>query len=233
MTNPFPGPPEGRPPYEGASYQPYGGAPYGGNPYGGATPTTPLDGLSIAALVCSLTCCAAPVGVGLGIAGIVRTGKGKRRGRWAAVTGLVLGIVGLLVGAAAFVGLAWLGFNVAYEDELEVGDCVDTSSMFGDNDLWKATCDEPHDAEVFAAGQLGTHADDYAASRVDFCEGLIGKTPAGRSLLASGDYRADGSTDAISEDDPGSGNYFVCYLERTDGAKLDAPIGSSAPSRGA
>ena len=79
---------------------PSGPPPYGPPPDGPAPGQRrpSLDGVSIAGLVCALTWCAAPVGIGLGIAGIVRTKRGKRRGRWAAVTGLVVGIIALLCG---------------------------------------------------------------------------------------------------------------------------------------
>ena len=53
--------------------------------------------------------------IGLGIAGIVRTGGARRSGRWMAVTGLVLGVLGtvaLVVGAVAFVRWADVALDV-------------------------------------------------------------------------------------------------------------------------
>ncbi|MFC7505183.1 DUF4190 domain-containing protein, partial [Nocardioides sp. GCM10030258] len=114
MTDPYGGFPQYEPPAGGSAPTPSNpdGNPYGnpyssphGNPYGSPyRASTPSDGISIAALICSLTCCAAPVGIGLGIAGIVRTKDGQRSGRWAAVTGLVLGIFMMVAGVAAGIG---------------------------------------------------------------------------------------------------------------------------------
>lgn len=202
------------------------GTPYGG--YGGYEPGAPVartDGVSIAAFVCALTCCAGPIGVGLGIAGIVRTKDGRRRGRWAAVTGLVLGSIATLALIGVFVAFVVAISNTVLEEDAEVGQCVNTGFLGTDsNDLWDATCSEPHDAEVIAV-EL---ADDALESRYDagdsireICTDLAddGYGP----VLADSDYLVDFATDAFSEDIE-SGNWVVCYVERADGEQLDGPL---------
>src|SRR5690606_36203317 len=136
-------------------YLPPSGGGYGEVPSGPFRPPpapTPTDGISIAALVCSLTCCAAPVGLGLGIAGLTRPRRKKRAGRWAAITGVVVGTLGTLVLVGAIAGFTWLGFNLYLEEDARVGDCVNTSTLFDENDLWQVSCDEEHDAQVYAVG---------------------------------------------------------------------------------
>lgn len=203
--------------YQG--YEP--GAPLPGPPPPGTGGTT--DGISIASFVCSVLCCTAPVGVGLGIAGLVRTKGGRRRGRWAAIWGTMLGVVGTIGMLVAFAGLVWLGLTTVPEDEAEVGQCVNTSSFFDSNDLWTAECDEEHDAEIVAAGELD---DELVAVRrgdsVDgFCRGLAGEAYA--SVLADPDFELDWSTDAV-DDEIEVGDHFACYVQRVDGDKLDAPL---------
>ena len=222
---------EWQPPGGEPTHHPYGGgygafepgAPYGG--YGPGQPTVRTDGVSIAAFVCALTCCAGPIGVGLGIAGIVRTKDGRRRGRWAAVTGLVLGSIGTLVLIGGFVALVLAISNTVLEEDAEVGQCVNTGFLGTDsNDLWDATCSEPHDAEIVAV-QL---ADDALESRYDagdsvrdICTDLADDEY--RPLLADSEYVVDFASDAFSEDIE-SGNWVVCYVERADGEQLQGPL---------
>lgn len=201
--------------------------PYGGG-YGSFEPGAPLprtDGVSIAAFVCALTCCAAPVGVGLGIAGIVRTKGGQRRGRWAAITGLVLGAVGTLALIAAFVGLVLVGSNIVYEEDASVGQCVNTGFLGAEtDDLWDADCSEAHDAEIVAVqvanGELeadydaGVPIEEICAPFVDDAYVKVAKDPR---------YRMDFATDSF-DDEISDGDWLVCYLERADGEQLDSPL---------
>lgn len=193
------------------------------NPYG--APNRSTDGISIAALVCSLTCCAAPVGIGLGIAGLVRTSGGKRGGRWAAVTGVAVGAIGLVAIAAALVGLFWLGSNVVFEDEARVGQCVDVGESLGSTDLWQAECDEAHDAEVIAVGDFDSDLIRLhdALSTAEFCAEVATETSSS-DLARSSTYDVGISTDSLDEDDPGSGDAFVCFVERADGEKLQGRL---------
>lgn len=213
MSNPY-----------GGGYQPYQpddsptGEPYGSpydSPY--AAPTAPLDGLSIAALVSSATCCGAPVGIGLGIAGLVRTGGGRRRGRWAAVTGLVLGIVVSLAGVAFLVFAGWQGSRTVFEDEARVGQCVDIDGTF--DDLTKAECDEPHDAEVIWVEKFDDDlVDEWADSphHRAFCTARD-LEPGYSSLARSEEYDVEYSTDAFPDDEPEAGDWFVCLLTPREG----------------
>ncbi len=68
-------------------------------PYGARDP---VDGVALAALICSLTLVAAPLGIVLGMAGLVRTATGKSRGRWAALVGLAVGLAVTVVAAYWF-----------------------------------------------------------------------------------------------------------------------------------
>lgn len=208
------------------SSNPYGGG-YGGG-YGAFEPGPPAartDGVSIAAFVCALTCCAGPVGIGLGIAGIVRTRNGQRRGRWAAVTGVVLGIVGTLALIAAVVGMTIVGTKIVFEEDARVGQCVNTGFLGSEtDDLWKADCSEEHDAEVVAVrvATAGMEADYDAGTPIaEICAPFV--DDAYTELAADDTYRMDFATDAF-DDDVTEGDWLVCYLERADGERLDGPL---------
>lgn len=56
----------------------------------------PLDGVSVAAFVASVLMCG-PLGFVLGIIGLARTADDKRRGRWAAVAGIAISSLTMLV----------------------------------------------------------------------------------------------------------------------------------------
>lgn len=208
---------------------PYGGSggPGSYDPYGGHEPGAPrpqgTDGISIAAFVCSLTCCAAPVGIGLGIAGIVRTSGGKRPGRWAAISAVVIGTVVTLAFTAFMVFAVIMGSNTVWEDEARVGQCIDEDFL---GDPAKAECDQPHRGEVIWVGQFDEDLVDVFAvvSTDEFCAGLPDLDPAYRSAIESGEHDARISIDAFDEDEPGDGDWFFCYLERTDGDQLEGSI---------
>lgn len=56
----------------------------------------PLDAVSVASLVASVLMCG-PLGFILGIIGLARTADDKRRGRWAAVAGIAISSLTMLV----------------------------------------------------------------------------------------------------------------------------------------
>lgn len=58
--------------------------------------SVPLDGVSVASLIASVLMCS-PLGFILGIIGLARTADDKRRGRWAAVAGLAISSLTMLV----------------------------------------------------------------------------------------------------------------------------------------
>lgn len=224
MSNPYDG---GVPPYEPPVGGPYGG--YGGhggygasNPYSNPyRPDSPTDGLSIAALVCSLTCCAAPVGIGLGIAGIVRTKDGRRSGRWAAVTGLVLGLVLVLASVGVAVGLVWYGTNTVFIADARAGDCVDVDDI----DIWKADCDEPHDAEVIHAGRFDEDlVEQYVETEYadEFCAPLAVRSGYA-DVVRQGNHDIYTWVDSWDVEDPEVGDHFICLAEPFEG-DLDAPL---------
>ncbi|MBU2696334.1 hypothetical protein [Pimelobacter sp. 30-1] len=214
MSNPY-----------GGEYPPYQPAPnpYDNSAYGSAR--TPFDGVSLAALICSATCCAAPVGVALGIAGLVRTGGGRRTGRWAAVTGLVLGTVLTLAMAGFLVFAIVLGSQSVQEDDARAGQCVDVNSL---DIVEKADCDEPHDGEIIWAGRFSGELLESFDSRStqDFCAALPGLRTTYRSAVEGDEYEASVSVDAFDEDEPDTGDWFFCYLTRGDGDRLNGPVGS-------
>lgn len=205
--------------------------PFGGghvpppNPYvrqGGPS----LDGVAVAALACSLTCCAAPVAIGLGIAGIVRTRDERRSGRWMAVTGLVLGVLLTLGLAAGVTGLVLLEQRTYYFDDAQAGDCLDIEDRDGDGewlDVRPADCDEAHDGEVVHAGRFTA---ELRASYIDdpaFCDPLARAEGYG-ALIARGTHRIDPIVESDDAESPEVGDYFVCVAEETNGGRMTGPL---------
>lgn len=199
-------------------------APYGaGTPYGAGDAPRGTDGISIAAFVCSLTCCAAPVGIGLGIAGIVRTKDGRRSGRWAAVSGLVIGVVLTVAMIAFFVFAGVMGSRSLWEDEARVGQCLDLDFL---DDEIKADCGDPHTGEVIWVGEFDDElVEEFdTVGTDDFCGSLPDLKPHYGAALESGEYQAQISIDAFDEDEPDDGDLFYCYLERTDDEAIEGRI---------
>ncbi|MDH6115603.1 hypothetical protein P3T36_007733 [Kitasatospora sp. MAP12-15] len=150
---------------------------YGGQlPPGFAEPQwhAGTNGLAIGALVTGLTCCLWPLGLGLGIGALVQLRKRKQRGRGLAVTGIVLGLLGLLV-SIAFGGAFVHGFvhglqhptavngrpSVAWS--LKVGDCFDNSPAQPGR-IVPVPCKGEHNGEVSARPALGNGAFPGAAT---------------------------------------------------------------------
>lgn len=212
------------------------------NPYD-APPGPSLDGISVAALACSLACCAAPVAIGLGVAGIVRTRDGRRTGRWMAVTGLVLGVLGtvaLVVGSVAFV--RWVdeqeadeqageqAGEVVYVDELAAGDCVRMGiEDYRYIDITAASCTEPHEAEIVYASRF-TSAEQVQAQLDDptFCWPL-GKTFGYTTLLDDGEYGYDIVVDSADSARPEVGDAFACFVRKIDETPMDTPLPRGEP----
>ncbi|MFC7505185.1 DUF4190 domain-containing protein [Nocardioides sp. GCM10030258] len=219
-------------------YEPPVGGPQGeydaystGNPYAGNPAPTATDGVSIAALVCSLTCCAAPVGVGLGIAGLVRTSGGKRSGRWAAITGLVVGSLIMAGGLTFFVFAAIMGSKTVFPDEASVGQCIGWD-LFDDPE--KANCSEPHYGQISSVGRFSAEqADRFDEQSVgSFCASLA---PDQRYLDAvdTGEFRFGIETDAFDDDEPEEDDAYFCYVERVDEEQFDGALPAAGSSTGA
>jgi hypothetical protein len=227
--NPY-GPPAGSNPYgPPAGSDPYG-APSGSNPYAsypGAPGTpgsqggqAPLDGVSIASFVLSLLCCTGLIGLILGIVGVVRTKDGQRRGRWAAVSGIVIGAVAVAAGIGFGIFVAFVANSVVTPDNAEVGQCVDVEDD-GDDlvNMIEKDCDGEHDAEILYVGEYDP--DEHGAElEPSVCAELV---PADLQQAAQ-EQVTNPQFKMVYEDldDPQPGDSFVCYVEGDD---LTEPIG--------
>lgn len=232
MTYP-PNPPDGNdnpyggPPPPGQEPNPYGNAPYnayGGQPAyqgpGGEQPK--YDGISIAALVLGLTCCLSFVGAILGFFGLSRTRDGRRRGRWAAVVGIVAGLVGTAALVAGIVVGVWFFNNSIRPDNAEVGQCVDIDT---DDDgavgMWKKDCTESHDGEIVGVAEVNeSNREAIETGMLDYCPELLDAED--RSVI---EQRDDIRLDAVIEDpdDVEIGDHLVCYVEAARGT-LDEKV---------
>jgi hypothetical protein len=127
-----------------------------------AVPRPPFSKLSVAALVTGVLPLA-PAAIGLGIAGLVVTRRGRRRGRGLAIGGLLAAIVWIAVGAAlGTVATLTHGFRKPVTIEysysgapavfgLRQGNCI---TIPNDSVASVVPCTTPHDAEVFATFAL-------------------------------------------------------------------------------
>ncbi len=220
MSNPY-----GNDPYGQQPQNPYGGGAGGASfnaPGSGGFEQPKTDGVSIASLVLSLICCA-PVGLILGFVGISRTKGGRRKGRGLAITGIVLGLLGLLawvgIAIAAAAGVAWFD-SILEADEAEVGQCIDVDD--DDNDavlLYEAECSDAHDGEVVAVAKVNDeNREEISSAMADFCATLI--SPEDLVTLA-GVEGLEYSAVIEDPDDVSNGDTLVCYVTGDD---LDEPI---------
>lgn len=223
MSNPYGGPEPGEQP----PYSPYGSSPYGGapaSPYGTPGAKPPTDAVSITGFVLSLLCCTGIVGAILGIIGLSRTKNGVRSGRWAAVAAIVVGVLGTIATVAATIGIVWFGTNTVFVDSADIGQCVDVDEYSSSHDamLWEKDCDEDHEAEIvvtgsFTSAEIDAYDDDHPAA---LCNDRLRTDYA--TAYGTGDYYLGIVFEAT---EPDTGDAFVCFLERSDGSDLEAPIG--------
>ena len=207
---------------------PYGGGqppqtPYGGSPYpGGGQPEPPkTDGISIASLVLGLSCCLSFVGIILGFVGLRRTKDGQRKGRWAAIVGIIAGFLGTGVAIALVVGGVWIFNNAVTPENAEVGQCISIDEDGGEVTMLKKECSEDHDGEIVAVEELDAEAAQTAEEQqVAYCT----------EILDEGDLttilgRDDIELQAVFEDpnNVDDGDHIVCYVEATSG-KLDEKV---------
>lgn len=226
----------------GAPQQPYGnqpGTPYGnqygqpGSPYGSSYPGAPqqptsTDGVSITGFVLSLTCCLSFVGAILGFVGLGRTKDDQRKGRWAAISAIVLGIVGTLVtaGVAAFV--FWFASNTITPGDAEVGQCADISEVDRNTiALQEKDCSDDHDAEVTYTGEYGEIEEAANSLNIDDLAGITTDATAAfticTTLMDSGDVATLSSEDlkfGIATEGRDDDDAFLCYVESSDGEAL-------------
>jgi hypothetical protein len=213
--------------------------PYGNNPYGQQPPSNPYgppgggsgfnqpvktDGVSIASLVTSLVCCA-PVGLVLGFVGLKRTKGGQRKGRGLAITGIVLGLLGILVwvglAIAAVAGVAWFDSLVTL-DEAEAGQCVDIDADGDTVLMYEAECNEEHDAEIVGVAEVtDENLQQIESEMAGYC---VTTVISEADLAKIGEVAGVEDIKAVTEDpnDVEVGDSLICYVE--PGEKLDAPI---------
>lgn len=212
-------PPSGQNPY-GNQPNPYGATPYPGGGYGAQPVEKKTDLVSIASFVTGLICCA-PVGVILGIVGIVRTKNAQRKGRWAAITGLVLGVLGIIAWVAVVAGGVWVFNNTIRPDNAEVGQCVDIEEDGGEVSMLKKDCTEDHEGEIVGVEKVNDdNREAIETGMADYCAEVLSAED-----LSTIFERGDLELNAVIEDPENveNGDTLVCYAEATEG-KLDEKI---------
>ncbi|GAA4104567.1 DUF4190 domain-containing protein [Nocardioides kongjuensis] len=215
--NPYgqPAPPPA--PYASGSGGGYG-AP-GGFP-GGSDPMPPkTDGVSIAALVTSLLCCLAPLGVILGIVGLSRTKGGQRKGRGLAVAGIVIGLLMSIGSAVAGAALFLFADSLVTPGEAEVGQCVDVDDSDGTILMREKKCTESHDAEIVGVAKVtSANLSEVEDSMAGYCAKAIDSD----DLAKLTSYIQDINAVIEDPDKVSVGDHLVCYVQPDD--KLTKPI---------
>lgn len=179
-----PGMPPGMPP--APPYQPY-------QQFGGPNDASQSwSALAIAAFVTSLTCCLGPVAIVLGIIAIFRTGAGKAKGRWMAITGIVLGVLGTLAAIAVVASIAiFSGQVVVTPDTATVGQCVTTDVTGDEVTMIDFGCSVDHNAQIYALVDVNdTHLAENLGG-LDLCISAFAPVYPGVELREDGgDFRA-------------------------------------------
>lgn len=181
-------------------------------------PKAPWDGASIASLALAGICCASPVAVGLGIAGVVRTRGGVRRGRLLAVLGIVLGVVWTVALPLALVALWAAQPDPQPLGDAAVGDCGNITTTDEGRQIDVVDCDDDHEVEVAAVGVLDAPAlEAYQDDWQTFCAERVPATY--RDAAVDGVVLAP-LTAAEAPSDAHAGDDFVCVLRREDWTPL-------------
>lgn len=216
----FPPPPPqgGFPPPPPPAYQAYVGPNDGSAGY---------SGVAIASFVCSLTCCLGIPAIVLGGIGIAKTGPGKARGRWMAVTGLVLGVLGtiaMIIVGAGLAGLVALGQRVVTPENAEVGQCVEVDTIGDEVTMFDTGCSTEHNGQIFAV--ITPTQADVAAGRyaMDLCVTRVaGSFPGVEVRAVGGAPRLDLAGEEVEVEAASeqlelvAGNPVACWIEATDG----------------
>ncbi len=211
---------------------PYGNDQQPPNPYGAPAPAggfeqpAKTDGVSVASMVLSILCCA-PVGLILGFIGLGRTKGGQRKGRGFAITGIVLGLLGLLawvgIAIAAIAGVAWFDSLVTL-DEAKAGQCVNVDDDDDTVLLYEKSCSEDHDGEIVGVvkvtddnlEQIETEMAGYCVTTVISQEDLTTIQEAGIDII-TGILAVTEDPNDVEVDD-----HLICYV--TSDKKLDEKI---------
>jgi len=226
--------PSGQDPYGQQPYgqSPYGQSPYGQSPYGqdpsGQGPYGPpyqgggealppkTDGVSIASFVTGLICCA-PISIILGIIGVRRTKDDQRKGRWAAILGIVLGVLGLLAWAGIIAGGVWIFNNAVTPGNAEVGQCVNIDTDDNEVSMLKKDCDKEHDGEIVAVEKVDDgNIDEIKGAVAGYCQQILSQDD-----LDAINAVSNLELKAVIEDpdDVTKGDHLVCYVESDDKLK--------------
>ena len=143
----------------------------------------------------------------------------------------------LLVGLLALVAFAARGPAPSTAFTLRAGDCLDVPGDAQIGDIATLDCAKPHDAEVFAVGDLADEAPSGpaqypgTASIATWAGGHCGPEainayigPGSAADLAVGYFFPDQAAWDRGE------RQVTCYLHARDGSRLTAPLGSPSPS---
>jgi hypothetical protein len=215
-AGPSGGMPPGMPP--APPYQPY-------QQFGGPNDASRgWSALAISSFVSSLTCCLGPLAIVLGIIAIFRTGAGKAKGRWMAVTGIVLGVLGTLAAIALVTTIAVFGERVVVSpDNATVGQCVTTEISGDEVTMIDFGCSVDHNAQIYAV--LDINEADLAGNLggLDLCISAFTPMYPGVELRESGgDFSAVIEGEAVtlgaaSNDlDLAAGDRVACWLQADD-----------------
>lgn len=196
-------------------YQAYGGANDGSASY---------SGVAIASFVCGLTCCLGIPAVILGAIGIAKTSAGRARGRWMAVTGIVLGVLGTLLMIAVGLGMFAIGSRVVTPDNAEVGQCIQADTTDDTVTMLDTGCSLPHNGQIFAV-ITPTQADVTAGrTAMELClTRVAGSFPGIEVRVVGGQARLDLGGEEVQVSAVGeqldlvAGSTVVCWIEATEG----------------
>ena len=220
---------------------PGGPPPYQGNPYG-AQPMPPFatgqTSTGTAAMVLGI------VGIFTFIVGIpsilaiifgfkglkrIKRSGGQVTGRGKAMTGVILGIIGVLAAVGFWIFAATN--NKTSLSDIKAGDCVEVPTGTIRIGLVKQSCSSPHQGEVFAAQSFqtpGSYPGDSEAQRQvgEACQAefqsYVGTPPDGSSQFG---IFVIYPTKAVWE---GSGSTrIVCIAENKDGSLLTTQVKDS------
>jgi hypothetical protein len=219
--------------YGQPGYGQYGQPAYGqpgqyGQWQGGNDANRSTSGTALVSFILNLTCCGLAVpGIICGFIALRQIKRTGAKGRWMAITGIVLGFVWALVLAGAAAAVFIYAGNTVTPDNAEVGQCLNVNELETDDEaietveLRRQDCSEEHDAEIAVVHEL-TAADGELSDMIPLlCEQSL--APDVKTALdASGiDYLLQG----VVEDPPGDeGDTMICYVESADGSSLGESI---------
>jgi hypothetical protein len=168
----------------------------------------------------------------LGIIALTKTGAGKAKGRWMAVLGIVLGIIGTLILLGVVVATVFVANRVVTPEDATPGQCVSVTTEGDSVTMLDLGCSTPHNGQIFDAITVTESDVQSGAGGLGLClEAAVERFPE----AGQGDLTGDEPTFTLNGEkliiggasekiEVSAGDTVACWIEADDGDLGTDPV---------